>query len=70
MEDYFFMVFVNGCHNPTYQHASLENAKAEAVRLSKLPDNQGKKVYVLSVVACCIFEPVQWLPIGQQDIPF
>ena len=44
VNQYFFMVFVEGGESPTYRHFVQERAEEEAKRLAKLT---GKQVFVL-----------------------
>jgi len=44
-----------------FKHFSLEEAKAEAVRLATL--NKGKQVYILELIASCYVPGVEWLDI-------
>ena len=55
----FWMVYVEGRREPRKKHPSLELAHAEAERLACLPENIGKKVWVLVTIGCCE------LPTGQ-----
>ncbi len=45
-----------------YRHHSLEEAQEEAERLARLPDVEGKTVYVFECVGQCKVEqvPVKW----------
>lgn len=47
----FYMCYVEGASGPTVKHLSLEDARSEAERLTKLT---GKHTYLLQAVACCI----------------
>ena len=62
----FWMIYVEGQRPPVWRHFTLELASDEAERLSRLPENQGKKVFVLEAVKCCRFDPTPttWLPIN------
>ena len=62
----FWIIFVEhtdgGRH---YRHPTLALAQNESERLARLPDNQGKSVYIFECVGKCKVEqaPVKW------DIP-
>ncbi len=45
-----------------YRHFNLANAEMEAERLARLPDAQGRTVYVFECVGKCRVEqtPVKW----------
>lgn len=43
----FYMVFLEGGHNPTFKHDTIDNAEKEAKRLAKL---YNKKAYVLCTI--------------------
>jgi hypothetical protein len=43
-----FMCYVSGSRGTSRVHSAQERADAEAKRLSSLPNNRGRKVYVLS----------------------
>lgn len=51
MENKIFMCFVEGSRGTNHIHDTQESAETEADRLSGLPENTGKKVYVLASVA-------------------
>jgi len=59
----FWIIFVEhtdgGRH---YRHATLAAAQTEAERLARLPENQGKDVYIFECVGKCKVEqtPVKW----------
>lgn len=71
-EERFFMVYVDGRRNPEMKHATRQAAESEAERLAQLPDNQGRYIYVLESVACCIKHSVDWVysNIEPHDLPF
>jgi len=58
----FFMLYVKGRQGPAVKHFSQEEAMAEAERLAQLPENLGKKVYLLEAIGYCEVEltPVTW----------
>ena len=59
----FWIIFVErtdgGRH---HRHQILEDAETEAERLARLPENQGKCVYVFECIGKCETEqsPVRW----------
>ncbi len=59
----FWIIFVEhtdgGRH---YRHSTLESAQVEAERLARLPDVQGKTVYLFECIGKCKVEqtPVKW----------
>lgn len=71
-EKRFYMVYVDGQGSPTYKHATQQAAESEAERLALMPSNQGRYVYVLESVACCIKRSVDWVYsyINHPDLPF
>jgi len=58
----FWMVWVNKTPTTQHRHPMLKLAQDEAERLAKLPENIGKKVYVLEAVNWCWInpKPVEW----------
>lgn len=48
----FYMCYVENGNSPKQTHATLEQAKQEAERLSRI--NVGKRVYLLQSIASCI----------------
>ena len=48
MESKIFMCYVAGSNRTSRVHGTQEQAEIEARRLSSLPNNVGKKVYVLA----------------------
>lgn len=73
--EHFWMVHVESANEPVKRHPTLEIANAEAERLAKMPGLQGRKVFVLEVVGCCVYRPTIWIPIDQSKaqtdaIPF
>lgn len=60
MEDIFWMVYVKGSGMPTFKHATLASAKAEAERLVR---KAGARAYILEPVACCYLRQPQPLPL-------
>ena len=66
----FYMVFVDGERNPTYQHPSIGLAKAEAIRLSKISN---KKAYILAPISKMVpAVTVDEAPLDESDgeLPF
>lgn len=53
----FWMVYVSHKSSPTHRHPSKEGAMLEAIRLARLPDNVGRKVYMLEAKNYCVAEP-------------
>ena len=51
MESKLFMCYVVGSGKTSRVHSTQEQADVEADRLSGLPNNKGKKVYVLASIA-------------------
>ncbi len=47
---YHYVCFVEGGSTPKYRHATLRKAEIEADRLSCLPENIGKKVFVMAIL--------------------
>ena len=66
----FWMVYVESANEPVIHHPTLEVAKQEAERLAKMTNLQGRKVYVLEVVGCCVYNAVDWLTLTPDGIPF
>lgn len=70
----FWMVYGENGGAPTYKHETEASAKAEAERLAKL--NQGKRFYVLKVIADVVVSNVRWTEhldltrSDPSDIPF
>jgi len=50
-ESKMFMCYVSGSSRTSRIHSTQEQAETEAERLSNLPGNKGKKVYVLASIA-------------------
>ena len=51
MESKLFMCYVAGSGKTSRVHSTQEQADVEAERLSSLPNNKGKRVYVLASIA-------------------
>ena len=65
----FWMVWGENSRIPVKKHASLEQAKREAVRLSAL--NPGQRFFVLETAGHAIRPEGYWVPVGRDDgIPF
>jgi hypothetical protein len=62
MENRFWMVFIEGRAGPTKQHIECNEARLEAERLLRLPNNRGRKAYILEAVSYGLIEepPVVW----------
>lgn len=60
--DEFWMVMVEGRGGTSKRHATLNDARIEAERLAKLPENIGTKVWILeaSSYAEVTLLPVTW----------
>ena len=58
----FWMVWVSHKSGPTKRHPSLESAEREAVGLARLPENIGRKVYIL--------EAIQWATAEETPVRF
>ena len=60
--DTFWMCWVEGRLGPTRQHETLTDAKHEAERLARLPENEDRHVFVLAAVYACQAQeiPVLW----------
>jgi hypothetical protein len=60
--DKFYMVFVEGSQGCRYCHNTLGEAKCEAERLARMPENRGKRVHVLESTefVICPELPVEW----------
>ena len=58
----FWMCYVEGTKGCSKQHTKEDEARAEAERLLREPENFGKIVYLLETVGCVSFEqaPVKW----------
>jgi len=57
----FWMCYVQGAHTPTYFYLTEAAARKEAERLASLPDNQGRRVFLLKAVAMCVAPPIiEW----------
>jgi hypothetical protein len=70
-EERFYMVYVDGRRNPEMKHATQQSAETEAERLAQIPENQGRYVYILESVACCIKHSVDWVYTNRNpDVPF
>ena len=62
MESKFYMCYVEDSRGCSYIHPSLEDARTEAERLTKMPGNEGKRVYIMESIQFCQVEypPVNW----------
>lgn len=52
----FYMVL--GAGEPTYKHATLQSARAEAERLARI--HRGEKFYVLGAVGVAVVDDLKW----------
>ncbi len=64
--DRFYMIYVEGKALPKIGHLEEEASTQEAERLALLPDNIGRKVYILEATSYCKVQP---LPIKWTIIP-
>lgn len=58
MLDKFWMCYVQDSDGCKVRHINRTEAMEEAERLSRLPSNAGKKVYLLVVVGYVSYEPM------------
>lgn len=61
--DSFWICWVEGTDGGRhYPHPSLESAEIEAERLARLPNVQGRKVYLFKCIGICkvVPAPVTW----------
>ncbi len=57
----FWMCYVEGkTTGPAIRHPCESSARQEAERLAQLPDNRGKRVYILESIAWCEVAAVAW----------
>jgi hypothetical protein len=58
----FYMVYVEGSQGCRHQHLTDQEAKTEAERLARLPENRNKSVYVMQSTefVICPDLPVSW----------
>jgi hypothetical protein len=66
-KDKFWMCYVEKRRPPRYRHETLESAIEEAMRLARLPQNIGRKVYILNSIKV-IFTETPPVPIVTKDI--
>ena len=64
--DRFYMVWVYGKALPSVVHLDKKETEQEAERLALLPDNIGRKVFILETTSYCEVQP---LPIKWTIIP-
>ena len=64
--DRFYMIWVEGKASPRVSHLDEEGVIQEAERLALLPDNIGRKVFILEATSYCEVQP---LPIKWTIIP-
>ncbi len=66
MSEKFWMLYIEGRSSPTFKHGTIGDAHVEADRLARLPDNRGRKVYILEATRYCVIEevPVSWHNVG------
>jgi hypothetical protein len=65
----FWMVWVDGTKTPTCKHETLQGAYNEAERIARLPDNAGKRVYLMQAIQVCTYNAVQWQSLHDKNIP-
>ena len=71
MIEKFWTCYVDGRNGGVcFKHFSLESAKQEAERLSRLPGNDGKVVYLMECMGAARIKLVEWEAAQPQDIPF
>ena len=66
----FWMVWNPHGNSPTHKHATQADACKEAERLARL--NPKHRFHVLEAKGCCVFDPqpVSWVKVDPQWIPF
>ncbi len=57
MPQKFFMVWLKDSPTTQYRHPTKKQAQVEADRIARLPENIGKKVYVLEAISCQYITP-------------
>ena len=69
-ESPFWMVWNPQGHQPTHKHGTEQEAIAEAERLARL--NPKQRFHVLEAKCCCIFDPqpVKWVKVDPEWLPF
>ena len=62
MNEQFWMVWIEGKSGPTKKHFAVDDARVEAERLLRLPENRGRKAYILEGQSLGAIEspPVIW----------
>jgi len=69
-EQPFWMVYVDGNRGSEFKHIAYEDARREAERLAQIPQNRGKRVYILLATEYVIvFDPVQHIKLFD-PLPF
>ena len=68
MNEKFWMVWIKGKSGPTHQHFTADEARLEAERLLRLPENQGRKAFILECVSIGAIEspPVIWRTVAER----
>jgi len=63
----FYMLHVEGRDRPRVEHFLLLDALDEGERLARLPENLGRKVYLLAPIKCAVAQviPVCWADTGR-----
>ena len=54
----FWMCFVEGNRSPERCHLTADVAQEEAIRLARIPENCGKRVYILEAINFCRVDPI------------
>lgn len=62
----FWMVWVSHTRGAVKRHPSIQAAETEAARLARMPENVGRKVYILEAKEYCeaVETPVLWSMLG------
>jgi hypothetical protein len=65
----FWMVWIENCTGPTKKHFTLDDARLEAERLLKLPENRWRIAYVLECMSFGAIEspPVIWRSMTERE---
>lgn len=65
-----YMVWRKETRQISYEHLTIESAKAEAERIARI--NGGEEVYILKQIAAVKLNDVQWKKLDTEDpdIPF
>jgi len=65
----YWVCYVEGKSIPRVLHEEWEEAHDEGVRLAQLPENRGKKVYIMESIGFFYTPtpPVNWYPLRSCD---